>query len=346
MARVFKLLIISGSALLAAALFLYVIPSDEYILVPDRARPLSDQVFVKGERSDEDGGGIYYVAVQVDKASLFEKLFHGLPLPGIREGSTLVPASAVRAPGESEKEHRTQELQAMAESQKIGAAVALRALGYRVPVKSPGTIVAGVNPNGPSAGKLRAHDVIVSVDGQPTPFLPDLRRAIGKHRPGETVEVTVRRGDTTKKVRVKTVADPENARRALIGVLTSCALQAATKISLPVPVNIDLGQVGGPSAGLAFGLDVVEELGHDIDGGRKVAASGELCLDGTVVGVGGLKQKTIGARNAGVDVFLVPAGENAEEARRYAGKMKVVPVKSFRQALQALATPSDEQPKS
>jgi PDZ domain-containing protein len=346
MARFFKLLIVTGSALLVAALFLYVIPSDEYILVPDNARPLSDQVFVQGERADKDGGGIYYVAVQVDKASLFEKLFHGLPVPGIREGSTLVPADQVRAPGESEKEHRAQELRAMAESQKIGAAVALRALGYRVPVQSPGTVVAGVDPDGPSAGKLRARDVIVSVDGQPTPFLPDLRRAIGKHRPGETVEVTVRRGDTTRTVEVKTVVDPENEGRPLIGVLTSCALQAATKISLPVPVRIDLGQVGGPSAGLAFALDVAEELGHDIDRGRKVAASGELCLDGTVVGVGGLKQKTIGARRAGVDVFLVPVGDNAEEARRYAGKMKVVPVESFRQALRVLATPGDEQPKS
>jgi PDZ domain-containing protein len=345
-ARFFKLLILTGCALFVAAAFLYLIPSNEYILVPDRARPLADQVFVKGERSDEDGGGVYYVAVEVDKASLFEKLFHGLPLPGIREGSTLVPASAVRAPGESEKEHRAEELRAMAESQKIGAAVALKALGYRVPVQSPGTVVAGVNPNGPSAGKLRAHDVIVSVDGQPTPFLPDLRREIRKHRPGESVEVTVRRDRTTRKVVVKTVPDPEDTRRPLIGVLTSCALQAATKISLPVPVRIDLGQVGGPSAGLAFGLDVAEELGHDIDRGHKVAASGELCLDGTVVSVGGLKQKTIGARRAGVDVFLVPVGENAEEARRYAGSMKVVPVKSFRQALRVLATLPDKQTKS
>ena len=204
-----------------------------------------------------------------------------------REGSTLVPASAVRAPGESEQEHRTQELRAMAESQKIGAAVALRALGYRVPVKSPGTVVAGVDPEGPSAGKLRAHDMIVSVDGEPTPFLPDLRRAIGRHEPGETVQVTFRRGRETRTVEVRTVADPENSKRALIGILTSCALQAASKISLPVPVRIDLGQVGGPSAGLAFGLDVVEELGHDVDRGHKIAASGELCLDGTVVGVGG-----------------------------------------------------------
>ena len=156
MTRIFKLLVVAGCALLLAAAFLYAVPSDEYLLVPDRARPLADQVFVKGERSDKDGGGIYYVAVEVDKASLFEKLFHGLPLPGIREGSTLVPAAAVRAPGESEKQHRQQELRAMAESQKIGAAVALRELGYRVPVKVLGTVIAGVSPKGPSDGKLRA----------------------------------------------------------------------------------------------------------------------------------------------------------------------------------------------
>ena len=341
MARFFKLLIVIGCFLFAIAAFLYVIPSDQYILLPDRARPLAPQVVVKGERADDNGGGIYYVAVEIDKASLLEKLFHG-----IREGSTLVPASEVRAPGESDSEHRQQELRAMEESQKIGAAVALRSLGYDVPVESPGTVVAGVNPKGPAAGKLRAGDVIVSVDGEPTPFLPDLRRAIRKHRPGETVELTVRRDCGTRRMEIKTVPDPESPGRPLIGVFTSCALQAPTKISLPVPVRIDLGQVGGPSAGLAFALDVAEELGHDIDRGHKVAASGELCLDGSVVSVGGLKQKTIGARRAGVDVFLVPAGENAEEARRYAGSMKVVPVQSFRQALRALATLPEERTKS
>ena len=97
MARFFKLLIVTGCVLFAVAAFLYVIPSDQYLLLPDRAQPLASKVLVKGERADDDGGGIYYVAVEIDKASLLEKLFHGF-----REGSTLVPASALRAPGESE----------------------------------------------------------------------------------------------------------------------------------------------------------------------------------------------------------------------------------------------------
>ena len=119
------------------------------------------------------------------------------------------------------------------------------------------------------------------------------------------VEVSIRRDRVPKKVEVKTVPDPKSPKRPIIGVL----LQTVTRISLPVPVRIDLGQVGGPSAGLAFALDVVEELGHDIDRGHKVAASGELSLDGTVGAVGGLKQKTIGARRAGVDVFSSRLGK-------------------------------------
>jgi len=332
-ARFFKLLIAGGLVLVAVVGLLYLIPSDEYIFLPDKAQPLAPYVTVQGEHRDRDGGGIYYVAVEVKKASLLEKLF-----PGIHEGATLVPAAAVVSPGQSDQQHRRQELQAMAQSQEIGAAVALKALGYRVPVKSPGTVVADVNPNGPSAGKLRANDTIAAVNGHPTPSLPALRREITRHSPGQNVSLTVRRNGTVRTVSVKTAADPQDKRRSLIGVLTSCALQTPSKITLPVPVHIDLGQVGGPSAGLAFALDVAEKLGRDVDRGHRVVATGEMCLDGSVIPVGGLKQKTIGARRAGADVFLVPAGENAQEARRYAGKMRVIPVHTYRQALRALAT--------
>ena len=178
MARIFTPVraIIAGLVLLAVAGVLYLVPSDQYIFLPDRARPVAPYVQVKGERpdADNDGGGIYYVAVEVKKASLLEKLFHGL-----HEGSTLVPASAVRAPGQSDTQHRKVELQAMAQSQEIAAAVALRALGYRVNASSPGTVIAGVAPDGPAAGKLKARDIIIRVDGKLAKSPSDLRRLIG-----------------------------------------------------------------------------------------------------------------------------------------------------------------------
>jgi PDZ domain-containing protein len=332
----------AGLVLFALAVFfLYLAPSNEYILLPDLARPLAPFVKVKGERPEADGGGIYYVAVEVKKASLLEKFF-----PSIHDGSTLVPASAILGPKESETQHRRQELQAMALSQKVGAAVALKALGYPVKVQSPGTVIEAVDPHGPANGKLLPQDVIVAVDARRTPSLAELRQVIRSHKPGASVELTVRRGAKTRRLKVRTIADPRNPSRPIIGVLSSCAAQTFTRIDLPVPVHIDLGQVGGPSAGLAFGLDVVEELGHDVDRGNKVAATGEICADGTVVPVGGLKQKTIGAKRAGMNVFLVPAGENTNEARRYAGGMRVIPVNSFRQALHALATLPRRQPKT
>jgi PDZ domain-containing protein len=332
---------IAGLVLFSVAVFAYIVPSDEYVLLPDRARPLAPFVKVNGEKPDRDGGGIYYVAVEVRKATYLEKLFHGL-----HEGATLVPAAAIRAPGESETQHRREELRAMALSQEVGAAVALRALGYKVDVSSPGTVIVAVDPEGPAAGKLLPRDVVVTVDGHKVPTLTDLRRVIRRRQPGDSVDLTVRRGARVRKIRVKTIPDPNEPARPLIGVLTSCELQGPSQIKLPVPVQIDLGQVGGPSAGLAFALDVVEELGHDVDRGNKVAATGEICVDGTVVAVGGLKQKTIGARRAGADVFLVPAGENTSEAKRYAGDMRVIPVDSFRQALHELATLPRKQPKA
>ena len=334
-------LLIAGIVLFGAAAFLYLAPSNQYILLPDRARPLAPFVKVKGERPEQDGGGIYYVAVEVRKASLLEKLF-----PSIHGDSTLVPAAAILGPKQSEQQHQRQEIQAMSLSQKIGAAVALKALNYPVKLQSPGTVIEAVDPNGPSANKLQSQDIIVNVDGRRTPSLTELRQVIRSHKPGDPVQLTVRRGQKLRRVEVKTVPDPQNRKRPIIGVLSSCASQTFTKVDLPVPVHIDLGQVGGPSAGLAFGLDVVEELGHDIDRGHKVAATGEICADGTVVPVGGLKQKTIGAKRAGMDVFLVPSGDNTSEARRYAGDMRVIPVHSFRQALRALATLPAKQPNS
>jgi PDZ domain-containing protein len=110
-------------------------------------------------------------------------------------------------------------------------------------------------------------------------------------------------------------------------------------IKLPVKVKIDSGGIGGPSAGLAFTLEVMRKLGRDVTHGYKVAATGEMTMDGTVFPIGGVKQKTYGVRDAGAQVFLVPvAGGNAKEAEKYAGpNLKIIPVTSLKQALHALA---------
>ena len=319
----------AGLILAAIVAALFLLPSDSYLLLPDHARAVEPLVEVQGEKPMRDGGGIYFVAVDVRKASLIERAF-----PGIHEGSTLVPQDQLLPPGVNEEARREGELRAMARSQQVAAAVALRRLGYRVETRNVGVLVEALVADSPAVGKLRPNDVIVTVDGEPVQTRSDLLRLVGTHEPGEKVRVEVKRGATRATVTIRTAADPQDADRPVIGVF----VEQAASIQLPIEVKIDLGNVGGPSAGLAFALDVMEELGRDVDQGLKIAATGEIELDGRVAPVGGVKQKTIAVRRSGIGVFLVPAGENAREARRHAGGLRIIAVETFQQALRSLAT--------
>ena len=304
-------------------------PADSYLLLPDSAKPLAPLVKVVGEKPHPPGE-IMYVDVIVRQASVLEEL-----LPFTRpDGADLVPEQAIVPAGSSYQERRRQNLRQMSRSQKIAAAVALRELGYKVTAKPEGALIVAVAPDSPAEGKIEATEVIVGVDGKPVKTPDDLRRLIAKHQPGEKVKLAVRAGGATRDVEVGTIESPAEKGRPIIGV----QVEQSAAISLPLDVDIDLGGVGGPSAGLAFALDIAEELRGNVDRGLKVAATGEIELDGTVAPIGGVKQKVIGARRSGADVFLVPAGDNAEEARRHAGDLRVIPVESFRQALHALAT--------
>ena len=186
----------------------------------------------------------------------------------------------------------------------------------------------------PAAKALSEGDVIVALDGRKVATVKQLLGLTSQLRPGANVRLGLRRDGRLVERTVRTVAAPGDEKRAIIGISVS----QEAKIKLPLKVDIDLGNVGGPSAGLPFALQIYQELGHDVDRGHRIAATGEIELDGSIVSVGGLKQKTYGVRSSGADVFLVPAGENAATARRYAGGLRVIPVESFQQALRVLRT--------
>src|SRR5919197_348376 len=319
---------ILAALVLVAGGVLYLVPSDDYLLLPDRAHPVAPLVDVQGGKEPTGPGGIYFVDVLERRASMFESLF-----PWIHDGATLVPADLVVPPGVSDRAAHKADLRAMSISQKVAAAVALRRLGYKVTVKPSGVIVAALDSRSHAIGKLEPADLIVSVNGRPTPTITKLRAALSGLTPGATVTLTVRRGQGERTVTVKTIPDSFDSKRAIVGFQP----EQAAQIKLPLAVKIDAGNVGGPSAGLAFALEVMEELGHNVAHGYRVAATGEMELNGAITPIGGVRQKVFGVREAGVDVFLVP-GENAAVALRYAHGLRVIPVKSFPQALHALAT--------
>ena len=317
-----------GLVLLAAVLGLAVVPSGDYIFLPDRAHPVAPLVTLQGGH-DPARGGVYFVDIVVRKATLLERLFGGL-----HDGADLYPASAVNPPGVGDAQRRRIDVQDMQRSQQVAAAVALKAAGEKVTLRATGARVDLIEPGKPAVGKLVPDDVLIAVNGTHVRTPSDVFAAMRKHAIGELIRFTVRRGTTTIVVAVRTVAADQGPRRPVVGVFLTTALD----IHLPVAVRIDAGNVGGPSAGLAFALEVYEEDGHDVVHGLRVAATGEIFPDGSIGPIGGIKQKTIGARQAGVDAFLVPAGDNAREARKHAGGLRIIPVESFPQALRALAT--------
>lgn len=331
MKRLAVVAVVLGALGLAASFVLWLLPADEFIFTPDRAKPLADRVKVEDARPAGQGD-VYYVDVYVRRTSLLEDL-----LPFTRpEGATVVPEQALLPPGTSEAERDRQTAAEMARSELIASVVALRTLGYDVVATPEGALVIGVASDVPAAASLEPGDVIVGVDGMTVRTPAELRTEIGQREPGENVRLTVRRNGKPMDLTVATVPSPVDPSAPVVGI----QVDQEAKIELPFVVDIDLGRVGGPSAGLPFALEIARMLGRDVTHGCKIAATGELALDGTVLTVGGLKQKTIGARRTGVDLFLVPAGKNAEEAQQHADGVRVVPVESFQQALRTLTTSS------
>jgi PDZ domain-containing protein len=314
--------------LVVTLLILARIPSGQYVLLPDIAHPVAPLVKVEGARTPKGAGSIYFLDVIEKKASELEKLF-----PWIHSDATFEPANDVVPPCSTDREAIQAQFQEMAFSQRVAATVALRQLGYHVVVHPTGVVVSQLIAGTNAPCKLQPMDVIVAVNGTSTPTTADLHRALEHVEPGEVVALRVRRAGRLITVRVKTV--DVGSGQALVGFAPE---QAAT-FKLPVRVSIDAGNVGGPSAGLAFALEVMQKLGRNVTHGYKVAATGEMELDGTVAPIGGVRQKVVDAHKADVDVLLVPAGENAKTARHYADKrLRIIPVHTFRQALQALAT--------
>jgi Lon-like protease len=322
----------SLGALLALAVVaagvLWLVPSDHYIVLPDRARLVDPLVSVPGEGEEQESAGIYMVDVRVGRANLFERLF-----PSVYEGAELVPESVLNPVGVSDRQRRTSSLNQMSRSQQIAITVALRELGRQVSVEPTGAEVVLVTPGSPADDELQVGDVVVEARGEPIATTIDLRQAMRPVRPGSTVELTVRRDEEEVELTVGTQASQQGPRRAVMGV----QVRDAQEFDFPLDVEIDAGSVGGPSAGLAFALEIVDELGSDLENGRRVVATGEITLDGDVLAVGGVRQKTIGAREAGASVFLVPDA-NAAEAREQAGDLEIVPVSDFDEALALLTT--------
>jgi len=220
-----------GAVGLATAFALWVLPANEFILTPDRAKPLADRVEVEGARP-AGGGDVYYVDVFVRRSSLLESL-----LPFTRpDGSTVLPERALLPPGTSQEERDRQNAAEMNRSERIASVVALRALGYDIEATPKGALVIGVATGAPASTKIEPGDVVVAVDDTSVRTPDELRREIGRREPGRDVRLTVERAGTRLQLTVGTVPSPDEPSRPIVGI------QVDQEVDIDLPIEIDIAR--------------------------------------------------------------------------------------------------------
>ena len=240
----------------------------------------------------------------------------------------VLPESLVYPPGTNGEEIQRENSFDMRNSQDTATLVALRAAN--IPVTET-VVVDSVQAGGPSAGKLKVGDVFVTVNGTVITSADDLRAAIAKVKPGETVHIVVTRNGTKQTVAVTTVAATDDPSRPVVGI------GLRTGYASEVTVDIQLDAVGGPSAGLMFTLGIYDKLTPGpLTGGIHIAGTGTIDVDGNVGAIGGVQQKVHGARNAGATVFLVPASNCTEAKSAVPAGLRLVKVTTFNDAVAAV----------
>lgn len=299
-----------------------------FVLSPGAARPTSDLIHVSGARTYHSDGHISYMTVSLERATALTAAMGWLD-----SSVAVVPEKDILG-DQSPKQNEKQNLADMADSKQVATAVALETLGYDV-IKGTGAQLLYVDPKGPAHAALKPGDTITTVGDKRIQSFADLVRVLGSRRPGDTVRLGVDRFAGGKD-EVSVTLGARSKKQPNSPFLGIAGHTRATIGQLPVQVTIDTGDVGGPSAGLAFTLSVLDALTpQDLTGGKRVATTGTMDLDGTVGLVGGVPQKTVAARRAGTQLFIVPSGEY-KEAKRYAGKMDVEKADTIEQALKVL----------
>src|SRR4051812_12230715 len=302
------------------------------IFSPGDATPVDDYLKISDARTYHHSGSLLLLTVRVSngRPNVWRFLQASLDDDTKIEGEKDVFGTTPRRTADR------QDVQQMQESQLAARQAALTRLGYDVRVTGKGADVQGVLPNSPAAtAGLEVGDVITSIDGQPVQLTDDVGTIVRAKPVGTQLSVVARRDDHDVTLPITTAAAPSGPLQGK----PYLGIKAGTEdlnVEFPIDIKIAVGDVSGPSGGLAFALTIIDDLTPgNLTGGQKVAVTGTIMGDGTVGAVGGVPQKAVAARRAGAHLMIVPRDE-VRDARTTAGDMKVVGVTTLDQALTAL----------
>lgn len=320
-----------GVLVAAASLFALVVELPYYALSPGSARATEPTVTVEGAETFPAGDELLFTTVTVGQRRVngFEWLEAKLA-----SDIELVPAELIDG-GQTPEENQQLNQQLMDASEDTAVVVALEHLGFDV-VSGTGATVADVVPDAPADGVIEPGDTVVRAAGEPVDRVEDLVAEIDARDPGDDLALVLEPEDgPRRRVTVELAPFPNAPDDPFLGVsgLTTRDLE----LDYPFDITIDPGEVRGPSAGLAFTLAILDVLTPgDITNGEEVAVTGTIDGLGRVGQVGGVDFKALAAERAGAELFLVPAGEEDLARSRVGDDLRIVPVATLSDALEAL----------
>nr|WP_239523051.1 S16 family serine protease [Geodermatophilus normandii] len=280
-------------------------------------------ITVRGRDRNEVDGNLNLTTVGVGRA--------GLSLVEAVRGwfddeVSVVPEESVYPPDRTEEEIEQANRQAFLTSEESAEAAALGELGYPVKV-----VVRGIaGDDSPSDGLLEENDALESVDGQPTPDSATLAAVLTAIPAGSSVQVAYTRLGQPGTATV-TTGDAPDREGSVLGVTVR------EQPSAPFDIDIDVADVGGPSAGLMLTLGILDLVGdNDLTEGAVVAGSGTIDPEGTVGPIGGIQLKMVAAQEIGAELFLVPADNCVDALGSPATGLTLARVGTLDDALTAL----------
>lgn len=314
------------------------IPVQRWQQAPGSALPVATRLEVQGATRYATDDTVLFVTATGSQMSLLGWLLGSL------DDDVEVLTYEERFGPRTPVEQRRIGFQSMFGSKQVAEYVAARLLGLPASfLPGPAVVAEAICEDDPlptsACRVLEIGDTIVAVDGQPTPTLADVPTVLEGRRPGEQIVVTVRPYQrTAEQDRTLTLLAPgDGSERAIVGFRPA----DTRTVELPYDIDIDTNQIGGPSAGLAFTLALLDELSPGaLTGDAKVAATGTIAEDGSVGAVGAVRQKAVAVARAGADVFLVPAATDPDELveiRRSLGEsLQIIEVATVVEALEVL----------
>ena len=310
---------------LVYALNFYTLPV--VALSPGPMEDVLARLKVEGSRVYDSEGKLYLTSVGIDD----DVRFYEALLDMANRDVQLLPRDRLYPETQDSAEIDKENAALMDRSKETATVVALREVGYKI--EPSGVEVTQVVSGAPADGKLRAGDRILEADGRAVDSTAEVREAITAHEIGERVAFRVDRGGTEKNVSVLVQGDGGQPR---VGILLRDLFP-----DLPVKVTIETeNNIGGPSAGLMFTLSIIDKLtSEDLTAGRRIAGTGEIAVDGSVLSVGGVAEKLIAVHRLGVTTFLIPA-DNCDSVRgRVPDGLRLVKVSKVGDALRFLRDP-------